>query len=527
VEARPSAGDDVSSRAILATAKGGGFLAGGNLYEFAARFVIAFLLARLLGADGYGLYTLAISAAAIFSGIAALGLDDAMVRYVAIMSRRDDPPGLWGTLQIGLGVGAVAGVVVAAVLYAAAEPVAVGLFDEPQLAPLLELLALVMPALTIGKVLLGCARGFSRMDYAAVGQNIVQSTVRVVLLGALALVGMDVFAALVVFVIADISSSFVLVVLLNREFAFRRPIRREVRHDVRDVFGFALPLWLSGLLNQFRRNIEVVLLGALSSVTSVGIYSIVTKVNMLGHVAYRAIIVSVKPTLASLHDAGDRRAISDLYATTTRWTLALNIPFFLIMVLYAEPLLSVFGPTFTVGAGALIVLAVGELIIGSTGISGSIIDMTGHVRVKLANTVLAITLLLGTSALLIPRWGVMGAAVASLAAGTVIETVRVLEVWFLEHVQPYRWSITKPLLAGLTALASGLVLQRALPIDGSLALAAAQGVGVLLVYAAATLVLGLTPEDRLVLGRVRRSVTRRLARPTPRIADAATEPTSR
>ena len=42
-------------RNMLQTAKGGGFLAAGSLFEFGIRFVIAFLLARVLGATEYGM----------------------------------------------------------------------------------------------------------------------------------------------------------------------------------------------------------------------------------------------------------------------------------------------------------------------------------------------------------------------------------------------------------------------------------------------------------------------------------------
>ena len=497
-----------SQRAILAAAKGGGFLAGGNLVEFASRLVISFLLARLIAAEGYGLYNLAISAATIFAGIASLGLDDAMVRYVAIMSRRGDRSGVWGTLQIGFGVSTVAGLVMGAILYLAATPIAEGMFDEPRLTPLLQLLALVVPFLTVSNVLTGCARGFGRMDHAAFAENVVQSVIRMALLSVLAVVGLDVFTAIVVFGISDVASSVTLVVLLNREFSLRQPLRRNVRRDVRDVFSFAVPLWLSGLLNQFRKNIETVLLGALTAVADVGVYSIVTKINLVSHVAYRSIIVSVKPVLAAQFDQHDHEGLSRLYTAATRWTLTLNVPFFLISVLYPEPILLIFGDAFAAGASALVILAIGELVVAGTGICGSIIDMAGHTRLKLANTVLWIVLLLGSGALLIPRWGLVGAATSSLVATGTINVVRLLEVWIVERLTPYRDGFWKTVVAAIAALGLGLVMRELLPLDGSIVKAVAQGLAVVAVYVGVMLLLGIAPEDRLVYQRVMRRLGR-------------------
>jgi O-antigen/teichoic acid export membrane protein len=487
---------------ILATAKGGGFLAGGIFFEFATRFVIAVLLARVLGAEGYGLYVLSISAATLFAGISLLGLDDAMVRYVAILSGRRDDIGVWGTLQIGFGISALTGLVMGGVLHLGASPLATGLFDEPRLTPLLHVFAVIVPFLTMSNMLLGVARGFRRMDYAALAENVVQTVVRMALLGLLALLAkLNLYVAAVIFGIADVASSITLIVLLNRHFPLNGSFRLGVRRDVREIFGFAFPLWLSGLLRKFRRNIEVVMLGALSSVSSVAVFAVINKVNLVGHVSMLSLLVAVKPTLAQLHDRQDREGLGHLYQTASRWTLSLNLPFFLITVLYSAPLLFVFGETFSSATNALIILAFAELVNAGTGICGAMIDMTGHTKVKLVNSALWTALLIGSAAALIPRWGVVGAAVATLIAMTTVNILCVAEVWVLERLIPFNRSFWKPLGAGLGAFTAGLALRTWLPVGTDLAPAVLQGTVVLTLYASLILLFGPAPEDRLVIAR--------------------------
>ncbi len=494
-------------RNILETAKGTGFIVAGTFFEFGSRFVIALVLARVLGSTDYGLYVLAISAASLFAGISLLGLDDAMVRYVAIQSGRGDDPGVWGTLQIGLGVSTVIGTAMGIGLYLCAEPIAVGLFDEPELVPLLHLFAIVVPFLTVSNVLLGTTRGFGRMDYAAFAENVVQSIVRMILVVLLALLGtLNLFAAAVIFGLSDVAASVTLIILLHRLFGLKRPIRRGVRRDVKEIFRFAIPLWLSGVLRQFRRNIQNLMVGALSTVSSVGIYSIVNRVNLVANVSSSSIYVAVKPILARLHDRRDRPGLEHLYTTATRWTFALNMPFFLVMVLYPESILHVFGTAFTAGAAALVVLAFAQLANAGTGICQPMIDMTGHTRVKLANTVLWTVLLIGSGALLIPRWGVLGAASASLIAIASVNVAAVVEVWVLEHLIPYDRTFWKPTAATLAALALGFVMKAWMPVGDSLVPAMVQGTIVGLAYVGLLLVLRLEPEDRLVIQRTWRKV---------------------
>lgn len=500
---------------VIGIAKGGGFLAGGSLFDFGSRFLIGLLLARLLGPTDYGLYQLAISAAALFSGISLLGLDDAMVRYVAVLSGRKDRPGVWGTIQIGLGIALPVSVMMGLVLYLAARPVAVGLFDEPALAPALRLMAVVVPVLTLSNVMLGVTRGFGRMDIAALGENVVQSVVRLVLLAGLALVGLELYPALVIFAISDVAAAITLGLLINRLFPLRPSAHEEVRRDTSRVFRFALPLWISGLLGQFQRNIAIFLLGSTESAAGAGLFSIVGHINHIGHAIYRAVIVAVKPLLAQLHDRGDREGLSHVYTTTTRWLVASNLPFFMAMVLYPEPVLAIFGDEYTAAAPALIVMAVAELVNAATGICGSLVDMTGHTRAKVANSVLNLLSLGAANAILVPRMGVLGAAYAYLIAIAVVNLARMLEVWVFERVAPSWRAYAKPMAAGGIAIAAGIALRRVFPVDSNLLPALAQGMAVVSVYAGVLALLGVEDEDREILRRITRKVSRRRRRPNP------------
>lgn len=484
---------------MLQTAKGGGFLAAGNLFEFASRFAIVFLLARTLGAEQYGLYNLAISAATVIGSFSSLGLDTAMIRYIAIQSRKHDEAGLWGTLQIGVFVTAFTGILAGIALYFLAEPVAINIFHEPQLTELLRLFGVIVPFLSLSNVLADAARGFKRMDYAALAENGVQFTVRMILIGILAFIRLDVFVASVVFGISDLASTLLLIYFLHKEFSFKRPLR-QARYDSREIFTFSMTFWISGILTKFRKNIDTFLLGALSTVANVGIFTVATRINLVGHVAYVSLIASVKPILAELFDQKNLDQLGKLYITATRWTFMANLPLFLIMVLYPETLLSVFGTSFTGGATALALLAWGELVNAGTGICGSIVDMTGYNKMKLANSVIWVLLIVGLNVFLIPRYAVVGAAAAVCIGIILINLLRVAEIWVLMRLLPYDRTFLKPLTAGIASFASARLLSLWLPAD-TLWHLVPHVLVVLVVYGGLLWLMGLAPEDKTVILR--------------------------
>ena len=124
---------------------------------------------------------------------------------------------------------------------------------------------------------------------------------------------------------------------------------------------------------------------------------------------------------------------------------------FLTSVLYAKPLLWLFGDDFTTGVSSMIILAVGTLAYTSTGLGANILDMTDHPKVNSVNSLIMVFILIILNVLFVPRWEVIGAALATSISIVLVNVICLIEVWILLRMQPYNRSLIKPLLAGLIA----------------------------------------------------------------------------
>jgi hypothetical protein len=214
-----------------------------------------------------------------------------------------------------------------------------------------------------------------------------------------------------------------------------------------------------------------------------------------------SLFIAVKPTLARLHDQGDRDGLHRLYVTATRWAFTVTLPFFLVIVLFRESILLVFGEAFAAGSTALLILAFAEIVNAGTGICGPMLDMTGHTMMKLLNAITLTVILVVGNALLIPPYGVLGAAIASLSGITISNVMCLVEIWWLERLVPFDLSFWKPTFAALGASVAGFALRHALPPDGRVVWAAAEGIVVGLVFVGLIVLTGLPDDDRLVIRR--------------------------
>lgn len=416
----------------------------------------------------------------------------------------------WSTLQIGIGGALIFGILTGLAMVILAEPMALRLFHEPQLIPLLRLFGLIVPFMALSSVLVGASRGFKKQQYPVIANDIGQSLIRMILILILALAGLNAFLASMATGVAIIAASGILFYLLHREFSFRRPLRFD-RADAREIVAYSVPVLLSSLLKKFRGNLQALLLGVFSTVTSVGIFLIASKINTFGRVASLAIMESAQPVIADLYGRQDMVQLGQVYQSTSRWIFLLNLPFVLVMILLPEPILSIFGETFAEGATVLTILAFANLVNVSTGMSGVVIDMTGYTKLKLANSVLQLALFFLLNFLFIPRWGIVGAAYASLISLSSMHLLRQLQVWLLFRHWPYNRSFIKPAIAGLVTAAMALMVHRLLPPDTNLFLAALEAAGIFVFYGAALLLLGLEDEDRTVFLNLLSHGRRRLA----------------
>jgi O-antigen/teichoic acid export membrane protein len=455
----------------------------------------------MLGAEQYGLYSLALSVANIAIGLSIFGLDAALVRYVAIQAGRRDEAGIWGTLQVGVGVATLLSTFTGTCIYALAFILAQNVFHEPRLAPLLQVVGLIVPILTMSEVLAGANRGFKRMDYPVIAQYVFQPVFRLVMIVALAISGFNVLLAIITYGLADLAASIILVYFINKRFPLKRPVTA-ARRDLRAILNFSFPVWISGLLVQFHNNIQTLFLGTLNTVLGAGIFSVASQITSVSGQFSSSINISSKPVIAEIHDRGDMKQLEHIYQTANKWSLTVQIPVFLTLVLLPAPILSLFGNSFTDGALALSILALADLISIGTGMGGIIIDMTGYTKLKLVNSIIRLVVFLGMDLLLIPRWGLLGASVAALVGEAMVNLLRLLQVFYLFRILPYNRSFIKPLTAGVLALGMVLFVKSWLSVEMNLLYVVINVCILMAVYAAVILLLRLSPEDHALLVRL-------------------------
>jgi O-antigen/teichoic acid export membrane protein len=132
------------------------------------------------------------------------------------------------------------------------------------------------------------------------------------------------------------------------------------------------------------------------------------------------------------------------------------MPFFLLLILLPEDVMGLFGASFREGKVALVIIAVGHFVNASTGPVGNVLVMTGHQRIMVLNSIGVFLLNVVSNYLLIPRYGMAGAALASGASIAVYNLAMLAETYYFLHMHPYGRMFLRTTAVGA---ATGLALR--------------------------------------------------------------------
>lgn len=491
---------------IVTAARGGGILLFGSLFEYAGRFLFGILVARSIGAAGYGLSVLGVTVATTFATIARVGLSEGIVHFLPGALRERDGTRAWDLLQVGLIVPSLTGLGLGGIVLLLSRFLATRVFGEPAMAPILQWAGIGIPLISLGYTLMSATRGFMHMHYHMFAESFILNLGRIALTLLFLFMGLAATGVMAAYTITWIFVVGFLLIVLNRLFALRRSLHWS-KQTAHELLSFSAPVCLTQLTNQFNGNSDLLFLGMLGTATWVGIYSGATRLQLVGVMFLAATEMVAKPIISDLFHRSEFLQLGRIYQTLTRWCLSFIVPYFITILLFASPLLSIFGAEFKAGTPALILLSIGMLVNAGTGICGAMIIMTGHSRLEFLNIASALIVNTALNILLIPRWGMLGAAVGTALTVSAINIARLIEIYKFHKLWPYDETVFKPLMAGIAALLVGILASRLLRADQNLIALVVDFAAVWLTFASATVLLGLSEEDHMLLSSARKRLS--------------------
>ena len=375
-------------------------------------FLSHLVLSRALGAQSYGIYVIGLSWAMILAIPARLGLDNAALRFATVYREEGRFTTLRGFVITSLAAIGIASVIIAAIM-AGLKMLQPALLDDVAWGLLWSVAALLVPLALLGWAA-AMMRTANRIFEAQFYEQVLRPFLLIVAVGAAWAAGRAIDSVDAMIVTAA-SAGFALAAIGVRLARVYQPIRNQKasfaeRRLWLTVSGVML---LQALAQELLNQLDILLLGALADATAAAHFSAAWRLASLVPFGLVAIVTVSGPRIASAHRRGDQLEMANIAKVNARFSLLFAIGVAAVIVLIGRPVLAAFGPSFGNAYVPLLVLLLGGLVNAFTGSVGYYLLMTGRQKAALGIVCIALGVSFGANVWLIPRFGVLGAAMAS------------------------------------------------------------------------------------------------------------------
>ncbi len=382
-------------------------------------------MARWMGTFEYGVYVFAWTWVLILGGLSHGGLHVGMMRLLPQHRARGEDEFARGLLRYGRMFAFIASTAVALIGAALVWLLQAYLANYYVWPLLLALICVPIYALT--DVQDGVGRANSWMFAGLVPPYILRPTILLIAMLAFHQGGWPMTAetACLAAIVASWLSGIIQLAMIERRLPSQ--LRRGAASvDAKGWARMSLPIMLITACEMMLTYTDVIVVSAYLDASQVGIYFAAAKTMALILFVQYAVGSASAKNFATHHASGDHVALAASVRNAVHWTFWPSLVCACIILLLGRPLLWLFGPEFTNAYGVMFILVIGYLARAAMGPSEFLLNMTGQqvagawIYVSMAIFNLALNLVL------VPLYGLMGAAAATATATTV---AAVLSYW--------------------------------------------------------------------------------------------------
>jgi O-antigen/teichoic acid export membrane protein len=453
-----------SGSGLARIARGGAVNLVGAIVSAAATVGLTVIVARNFSQAAVGTFFVATSLFLIVEAVTNLGAYNGTIYFIARLRALNAERRIPAIIRATIVPVAVSSVIGAALMFAFGYPlarlldgqVADGLGAQG-MATAIRVLAVALPFAALADTMLGATRGYHQMQPTVVVDRIGRSSLQLLGVVTAALVSSSAL-------LAPLWALPYLPAALCAGFWLRRTIRlsqaepvtspdpappiltsadraavgnRHGKPNARGFWRFTAPRSMASLAQIVIQRLDIVLVGILRGPADAAIYTAATRFLVAGQLGNAAISMAAQPQLTRLFAVHDRAAVNEVYQATTSWLIVLTWPLYLLAIVFGPSVLAIFGRSYHAGSAVMVILASTMLLATACGQVDMVLITAGKSSWSLYNGLSAMAVNIVADLILIPRMGIIGAAIGWAAAIAVSNLVPLVQVAAAARVHPF------------------------------------------------------------------------------------------
>ncbi len=221
---------------------------------------------------------------------------------------------------------------------------------------------------------------------------------------------------------------------------------------VKGISTYGLYSLLGGLTTVIVWNVDIMMLGGMSGLADTGIYAIAFYIGSVITVPQRSIEKIAAPMVSGFIQKKDWESLAEIYRKTSLNQMITGLLIFGLIWLNIDLIFALLPEEYAAGKWVVFIVGIGKLFDMATGVNGTILMNSKHYRVAFYTNLLLVGITILTNYLLIPLYGIIGAAIATALSILIYNAVKFFYVWAKMYLQPFQLSSFFISLSGIITI---------------------------------------------------------------------------
>ncbi|HIP27193.1 MAG TPA: flippase [Flavobacteriaceae bacterium] len=374
-------------------------------------FLIYLLIPRYYGIEVFGVFNLIFGILIIGTVFSRMGLDTYILRIISSLD--EDAETTSSFLKEVFKILFFSSIFVGLFIVLISEILNTYIFKSIDATNYLLVLALLILPYTFFNILPEVFRGFDDIKIYSFFRNFLQNFLILLFLATSILMSWNYSPIYILYVALFVIS--VVVILVAVFFLRKRNIQlRQAGKYNKKILIHSYPMFLATSIMFLMSYVDSFMIGYYLDEYQVGIYSACINLSMLITFIPMAIGGFISPKVSKYYSSGEKQKVKDIFKNSLIIIVVVTIPIFMIIYFYAEFFLGLFGKAFIVATTTLLITNIAFLSEALCGPVGFILNMTDNQHIFMKILIIALLINIIFNSLLIPIYGINGAAVAML-----------------------------------------------------------------------------------------------------------------
>ena len=406
-------------------------------------YLYRIIIARYFGPEIYGLFSLAIIILVWFVTIASLGFSEGIIRFASLYRGKKEFEKIKYLLKFSLIFLLITGIISGLILYSMSGFISIKIFNNQDLIIFLKIISFIIPIYLLSNTFLAIIQSFERIKFYSFLADFLNNFIKLSTLIVLIFIGFNSNSLIFSFMLGTISiflGSYLYCKYKIPELFGIIKIKNETKKEViSELFYYSWPLIFSSIFYNVLPYLDSFLIGYFNGATDVGIYNAAVPIAELLMLTPFLFARLFFPLITREYSQKNFEVIKELSKQVEKWILILNLPLFILILLFPGAFINIlFGSEYILAENSLRFLAIGFLFFTLSVVLSYLITMIGKSKTILINIIIVSILNLILNILLIPRYGISGAAFATMISHIILASIYFFQVKYYISITPLR-----------------------------------------------------------------------------------------